>query len=175
MGCGVSSEWKFRNFHGKWFADSFLSKISKEIDACWIWDGFKNKRGYGMLKTGRKTAYAHRVAWELANGPIDGSLWVLHKCDNPPCCNPDHLFLGTAADNNADRHSKGRTKMPVPVAWYELQRAKTACPQGHPYDSGNTSVSRDGKRSCKECHRQKNRIYMRGYNDRKRRANAQSG
>ncbi|MGH7024521.1 MAG: HNH endonuclease signature motif containing protein [Caulobacteraceae bacterium] len=56
----------------------------------------------------RDTRYAHRLAWELANGPIPDGLLILHKCDNPVCCNPDHLFLGTAADNHADCAAKGR-------------------------------------------------------------------
>lgn len=79
--------------------------------ACWPWTGLRSK-GYGRFKVGDKNRYfAHRVAWELANGPIRrdlGELVVMHTCDNPPCCNPAHLRLGTDADNQADMRAKGR-------------------------------------------------------------------
>jgi len=78
--------------------------------ACWPWLGYITQDGYGLVGFERRQRGTHRVAWQLANGPIPDGLWVLHRCDNPPCCNPAHLFLGSVADNNRDRHAKGRTR-----------------------------------------------------------------
>ncbi len=79
-------------------------------DACWAWTKGRNFRrgGYGKIKIRGKDRGAHRVAWELENGPIPEGMLVCHRCDNPPCCNPSHLFLGSHADNNHDRDAKGR-------------------------------------------------------------------
>jgi hypothetical protein len=75
---------------------------------CLEWQAGCDRFGYGRLKRASKREYAHRIAWKFANGPIPSGLYVLHKCDNPPCVNSDHLFLGTIADNNADMVAKGR-------------------------------------------------------------------
>lgn len=75
---------------------------------CWGFLGFRNLSGYGQMTEGGRVVGAHRVAWELANGPIPPGLEVCHSCDNPPCCNPDHLFLGTHAENMTDAGRKGR-------------------------------------------------------------------
>jgi hypothetical protein len=90
----------------------FLHKIhtidKQGSDVCWNWKG-STTRGYGTFKpTGSKIAYAHRYMWELLNGPIPEGLLVCHRCDNPTCVNPDHLFLGTKKDNVVDMYSKGR-------------------------------------------------------------------
>lgn len=86
----------------------FWSQV-KRGDGCWPWIGAKRK-GYGSVRWDGKAQFAHRVSWMLANGNITGGLWVLHKCDNPPCVRPDHLFLGTALDNARDAIQKGRMK-----------------------------------------------------------------
>jgi hypothetical protein len=74
---------------------------------CWVWTGFKQK-GYGVVWVDGKNVRAHRASWEMANGQIPDELKVLHKCDNPSCVNPEHLFLGTDKDNAQDKVQKGR-------------------------------------------------------------------
>lgn len=79
------------------------------LTPCHIYDGPLHKSGYGLgSKTNGKAVRAHRAAWITANGPIPDGLWVLHHCDQRDCVNPEHLFLGTLLDNNADRDRKGR-------------------------------------------------------------------
>jgi len=90
----------------------FLSKVSLQITSgCWVWTGFRNAQGYGHFALdGYKVGRAHRASWVLHRGSIPTGLCVLHRCDNPSCVNPDHLFLGTDADNAHDRDAKGRGK-----------------------------------------------------------------
>jgi hypothetical protein len=91
-------------------ADRFWPKVDRGAgpDACWPWTA-STTHGYGQIGVpGTRPHKAHRVAWELTNGPIPDGLLVCHRCDNPPCCNPAHLFLGTNADNMRDMVAKGR-------------------------------------------------------------------
>jgi hypothetical protein len=78
-------------------------------DDCWLWTAAKHTQGYGLCSY-RPNARAHRVAWELTKGPIPPGMMVCHKCDNPPCCNPNHLFIGTNTDNVVDMELKRRSK-----------------------------------------------------------------
>jgi HNH endonuclease len=91
----------------------------KDVDACWGWNGSLDKNGYGwFMGTGRTrvglAGRASKVMWTLVNGEIPEGMCVCHECDNPPCCNPLHLFLGTVADNNRDRDEKGRRRHTPP-------------------------------------------------------------
>ncbi len=100
------------------FAGRFWSKVNKdgpvpahcpELGPCWEWLAYRNPAGYGEVgrREPRRVELCHRVSWELANGAA-GASCVLHRCDNPACVNPGHLFLGTRTDNAIDKVAKGR-------------------------------------------------------------------
>ena len=129
--------------------------LVRQPNGCLEWQASRNADGYGRIGTRGKNAHTHRVAWEIANGPIPPGVDVLHHCDNPPCGQteptegyPDgHLFLGTTADNMADMVTKGRWG----GGMGQHNAAKTHCPSNHPYDAVNTYVTRDGHRECRIC------------------------
>lgn len=94
----------------------FWKKVERRgPDECWGWTGAKADKGYGHLTSGGENGPnvgAHRLSWEIHFGEIPGGLLVCHHCDNPPCTNPRHLFLGTVADNSQDSVRKGRNRNP---------------------------------------------------------------
>ena len=140
----------------------FWSKVNKAgpvhptlETACWVWLA-ATRDGYGEIGiAGRSPQQAHRIAWEMTVGPIPDGFNVLHNCDNPPCVNPSHLFLGTKKDNTQDMIAKGRSKLGL------NQAEKTHCPRSHPYDDLNTIYWRNGgrlRRRCGECARTRERV-----------------
>jgi hypothetical protein len=88
----------------------FWAKVDKSggPDACWPWMAGRTKAGYGRFRHDGEVVYTHRFAEELTRGPLPPKMQSCHHCDNPPCCNPAHLFRGTAKDNMQDRDAKGR-------------------------------------------------------------------
>jgi len=131
----------------------FWDKVEPMFDdrGCWEWRGRGNQSGYGQLFVGydgiaSRPVLAHRASWRINVGPIPNGLCVLHRCDNPPCVNPGHLFLGTRLVNNRDMIAKGR--------FVNHLSLKTACPRGHAYDR----VSKSGSRLCTICKLDQQRI-----------------
>lgn len=90
-----------KRFHDKYDVDP--------VNGCHIWNASKTEKGYGRIRFKGSAQRAHRVAWELANGPIPKGMFVMHSCDNPSCVNTDHLSLGTPRDNTNDMLRKGRS------------------------------------------------------------------
>jgi len=112
--------------HARWankqsIEDRFWSKV-KKTEGCWIWTAFKNKGGYGVFGVAHSQSggpsqlmLAPRMAWTLTNGEIPEGQYVLHSCDNPSCVNPDHLRLGSLAENAQEMWSKRRGRPPPPL------------------------------------------------------------
>jgi hypothetical protein len=121
---------------------------------CWEWTGSKDAHGYGRLNIKSRSAsslLAHRIAYEVANGPIPAGAAVCHSCDNPPCCNPAHLWLGSQSDNLRDASAKGRMR----------GQSQTHCAHGHEYTPENTYRRPTGGRDCRACIRTRVADYQR--------------
>jgi len=87
----------------------FYNRLRPNAQGCLEYTMARDKNGYGLFNYKNKLRKTHRFAYELKHGAIPRGMYVCHTCDNPPCCNPDHLFLGTQQDNMKDRKQKNRT------------------------------------------------------------------
>lgn len=130
--------------------DRFQAKVSPcPIAGCHLWDASVNAYGYGYFFTGKNEAgkdvveLAHRAAYKMFVGEIPDGKVVCHECDVPSCVNPEHLFLGTQADNMQDMKRKGRG--------YGWLSEKTHCNKGHQLSGENLYVKPNGDRACRAC------------------------
>lgn len=127
----------------KWnrsFADRFWSKVDK-TDSCWLWTGAVNDHGYGQVYVNGKLAYAHRVALVLSGRQVPPGMFACHHCDTPNCVRPDHLFIGTNADNMRDCANKGRAEN------MHTKNPKRRCIRGHVF----SDIDSRGWQRCRIC------------------------
>jgi hypothetical protein len=137
------------------FLARFWARIeTADAESCWLWTGRIDRRsdqGYGVLSVLNRPERAHRLAYELHHAVHLGSDdFVCHRCDNPPCCNPAHLFVGTVTDNNRDATAKGR----------HHHGSKTHCHRGHALTPDNLCPDKRNVRKCRACARL---LAMKGY------------
>ena len=121
--------------------DRFLSKVEKSPNGCWLWTGAISMKGYARFGVNGRNCHGHRVSYQLFRGDIPDGMQVCHKCDNPRCVRPDHLFIGDNSANQRDAVAKKR----------HFQVKKTHCAKGHEYSSDNTYYRSNGNRICKQC------------------------
>lgn len=149
----MNTEKGTKGFKSRPLEERFWEKVDKRgPDECWPWNASRDKNGYGHFGIGNgRTTRAHRVSWQLANSSeIPAAMLACHTCDNPPCVNPAHIFIGTMADNLQDASAKGRVDPKGYGYW-------THCKRGHEYTRENTIVRSNGWRTCRSCRDMRNR------------------
>lgn len=133
-------------------------------NGCWNWIGTNDGHGYGYVTYEKKSMKAHRFSWMLHYNEHPRESWVLHKCDNPACVNPKHLFLGDRKANVADMVQKNR----------QPNYKKNFCPKGHKYTPENTVITTHGSRACLQCRKSYKRKNPEEYNRKRRESYASS-
>jgi hypothetical protein len=119
--------------------------VTDKKTGCWNWIACKNNRGYGKTSFRGNQDLSHRVFWKIINGEIPFGMFICHKCDNPGCVNPEHLFLGTPKDNMQDCVIKDRHNHT------NGNKGKLFCKHGHEFTKENTHVNKKGERLCRQC------------------------
>lgn len=133
----------------------FIKFVSiDEVDSCWNWKGATVGFGYGHYWNGTKNVRAHRFVYEFAFGKIEDGLCICHKCDNPKCVNPLHLFAGTQSDNMKDCYAKKRDGL---FLYVQYQKSKQYCNNGHEYTDDNSFIRPNGYRECRICMKEQRR------------------
>lgn len=124
--------------------ERLLTKIIKTSDpnSCWLWTGCISPQGYGQFSLNKHRWQAHIAAWHLLKGPVPDGICVLHKCNTRSCVNPDHLYLGTQADNARDLINTG---------YKPPGRQKNYCKHGHEFSGDNVYLDPQGHRRCRTC------------------------
>ena len=132
-------------------AERFWAKVERG-EGCWLFTGYRASHGYGSHRYQGKAYRAHRLAYLLTYGTLPSDLNVCHHCDNPGCVRPDHLFLGTQADNMRDMIAKGRGIVGgggfVPGSG---PKNRPVCMRGHAMTGDNVRIRPSGRRVCREC------------------------
>lgn len=129
------------------FLNRFWAKVDRRTeDECWPWAAYVSRDGYGHFWRDGQAVSAHRIAYELAYGPVPYGKQIDHLCRNRDCCNHSHLEAVTQGENIR----RGEVGINM--------RSKTHCPQGHPYSGLNLYVTPDGRRDCKTCRRDRMRV-----------------
>lgn len=121
---------------------------------CWEWKGPRNDAGYGLftlVRMGYDKVRAHRVMYEERHGETPKGLLIRHRCDNPPCVNPDHLLIGTQAQNASDMRERGRR--------LEWEKNGMKCANGHDVSNNDNVTHIKGRRTCLQCKRDRSKRY----------------
>lgn len=125
-----------------------LSKIIIDDETgCWNWLAGKDKNGYGKIVINKRHLMVHRASYYYFVGPFEQDKLICHKCDNPSCINPDHLFIGTWLSNMQDKVNKGRLR--------NQNMDKTHCKRGHEFTEENTKIKSKGRRTCVICYKER--------------------
>lgn len=126
----------------EWSVKNFWAAVNKDHpNGCWVRAGWRNPHGYTQGSLDGKKKLAHRIAYELTYGPVPEGHEIDHLCRNRACCNPDHLEAVTRRENQSRSDS----------TFTAINREKTHCPHGHPYNELNTLVTASGYRRCRWC------------------------